>query len=111
LIGDPKGFWDPFRKSNLTNKGVLDKFGKQMVETTIANAENAISLIMLEGNYEYYNVMDKALALVMQGNITPAEAAKQIEKGWNKITEDIGRDTQIKAWRAGVEKGAYIDKF
>jgi multiple sugar transport system substrate-binding protein len=111
LIADPKGFWDPFRKSNLTNKGVLDKFGKQMVETTIANANNAISLIMLEGNYEYYNVMDKALALVMQGNITPAEAAKQIEKGWNKITEDIGRDNQIKAWRAGVEKGAYIDKF
>ncbi len=63
------------------------------------------------GNYEYYNVLDKNLTMVMQGNITAEEAAKRIEKGWNKITEDIGRDNRIKAWRAGVEKGAYIDKF
>jgi hypothetical protein len=55
--------------------------------------------------------MDKNLALVMQGNISAEEAAKRIDKGWNKITDDIGRKNQVKAWRKGVKSGAYIDKF
>ena len=66
---------------------------------------------MIEGNYEYFNVLDKNMAQVMQGNISAAQAAKNIEKGWNNITDDIGRKEQIKAWRASVASGAYIDKF
>jgi multiple sugar transport system substrate-binding protein len=56
-------------------------------------------------------VLDKNLALVMQGNATPEEAVKNIETGWNKITDDIGRKNQIRAWRSGGESGAYIDTF
>ncbi|WP_089945182.1 ABC transporter substrate-binding protein [Candidatus Entotheonella palauensis] len=110
-IADGKGFWDPMRKSNLTNESVIEKFGQQFLETTMANAKHAISLLMLEGNEEYFNMLDKNLALVMQGNMTAEEAAKRIETGWNKITEDVGRKTQIKAWRSGVASGAYIDQF
>ena len=66
---------------------------------------------MIEGNYEYFNVLDKNLAQVMQGNISAEAAAKNIEKGWNKVTDDIGRKDQIKAWRKSVNSGAYIDKF
>jgi multiple sugar transport system substrate-binding protein len=111
LIADPRGFWDPFRESNLTNQAIIKKFGKQTVESCVANAKNAISLLMIEGNQEYFNILDKNLTLVMQGNISAEEAAQRIEKGWNKVTEDIGRQTQIEAWRQGVDKGAYIDKF
>lgn len=110
-IADAKGFWDPMRQSNLSNPAILEKFGKQFVETTMENAKYATSLLMLEGNEEYFNVLDKNLALVMQGNATPEEAAKQIDSGWNKVTEDIGRANQIEAWRNGVESGAYIDQF
>jgi len=110
-IADPKGFWDPMRKSNLTNKAVLDKHTEPFVKMTMKNAKNAISLLMIEGNYEYFNVLDKNLAQVMQGNIKAGEAAKRIEKGWNKVTDDIGRKEQIKAWRKSVSSGAYIDKF
>ncbi|ETW92856.1 MAG: hypothetical protein ETSY1_41795 [Candidatus Entotheonella factor] len=110
-IADGKGFWDPMRKSNLTNEAVIEKFGQQFLETTMANAKHAISLLMLEGNEEYFNVLDKNLALVMQGNLKAEDAAKRIETGWNKITEDVGEDIQIKAWRSGVASGAYIDQF
>jgi multiple sugar transport system substrate-binding protein len=110
-IADGKGFWDPMRRSNLTNPAIIAKFGKQFLETTMENAKHATSLLMLEGNEEYFNVLDKNLALVMQGNATPEEAVKNIEAGWNKITDDIGRQNQIRAWRSGVESGAYIDTF
>jgi len=110
-ISDPQGFWDPFRASNLTNPAVIEKFGKQFVETTMANTKYAVSLLMIPGNEEYFNVLDQNLALVMQGNIAAEEAAKRIEDGWNRITDDIGRKGQIAAWRKSVESGAYIDKF
>ena len=110
-IADPKGFWDPMRGSNLTHEGIIAKFGKQFVETTLENTKYATSLLMLPGNEEYFNVLDKNLALVMQGNLSAEDAAKQIEAGWNKVTEDVGRQEQIKTWRSGVESGAYIDKF
>jgi multiple sugar transport system substrate-binding protein len=111
LIADPMGFWDPLRESNLTNPAILKKFGKQLVETTIGNTEFAVSLLMIRGNSEYQSVLTKNLTQVIQEKISAEKAAKQIEEGWNKITDDIGREDQIKAWRAGVEMGAYIDKF
>jgi multiple sugar transport system substrate-binding protein len=110
-IADPQGFWDPFRQSNLTNSAILEKFGRQFVETTMANTKYAVSLLMIPGNEEYFNVLDQHLALVMQGNLTAEEAAKRIAEGWNRITDDIGRQSQIAAWRKSVASGAYIDKF
>jgi hypothetical protein len=47
----------------------------------------------------------------MNNNITPEEAAANIEAGWNGVTEDIGRDSQIEVWRKGVEAGLYVDRF
>ena len=58
-IADPAGFWDPMRASNLTNKAVLAKHTEPFVKMTLKNAKNAISLLMIEGNYEYFNVLDK----------------------------------------------------
>ncbi len=110
-IAHPKGFWDPYRKSNLTHKGILDRFGEPMVKTTIENANHAASLLLIEGNYEYFKVLDNNLADAMNKNVTPEEAAKRIEAGWNKITNEIGREHQVKMWRAGVESGIYLDKF
>jgi multiple sugar transport system substrate-binding protein len=110
-IADPQGFWDPMRASNIANPAIIEKFGKQFLETTLANTKYAVSLLMIPGNEEYFNVFDQNVALVMQGNIPPEEAAKRIEEGWNKITEDIGRKSQVTVWRKSVESGAYGEKF
>jgi multiple sugar transport system substrate-binding protein len=110
-VAHPRGFWDPFRTSNLTHKGILDRFGADMVKTTIENANHAASLLLIEGNYEYFKFLDNNLADVMNKNITAEEAAKRIETSWNKVTNEIGREHQIKVWRKGVESGIYLDKF
>ena len=110
-VAHPKGFWDPYRTSNLTHKGIVERFGKEFVEKTLENAKYAASLLLIEGNYEYFKLLDNSLADVMNNNISAEEAAKRIEAGWNKVTNDVGRDTQIRIWRKGVESGIYLDKF
>ena len=82
-----------------------------MVKTTIENTKYAASLLLIEGNYEYFKVLDNNLADVMNKNISAEEASKRIEASWNKITNEIGRDHQIQTWRKGVESGIYLDKF
>ena len=107
-----EGFWDPVPRCRTpTNKAILDRFGAEMVKTTIENSKYAASLLLIEGNYEYFKILDNNLADVMNKNITAEEAAKRIEAGWNKVTNDVGRDTQIQIWRKGVELGIYLDKF
>ena len=110
-IAHPKGFWDPFRTQNLGVEGIITKFSNEFLETTLENAKYTTSLLYIEGHYEYMKILDNNLADVMGGNITPEQAAKNVEDGWNGVTEDIGRDNQVEVWRKGVEAGLYIDKF
>ncbi|HEY5867811.1 MAG TPA: extracellular solute-binding protein [Candidatus Tectomicrobia bacterium] len=109
-MAHPQGFWDPMRRSNLTHEAILAKFGPQFVETTLENTKYVTLPLMLPGNEAYFRVLDEYLALTMQGSMSPEEAAKKIDEGWNKVTDDIGRQEQIKLWRSGVESGVYIDK-
>jgi multiple sugar transport system substrate-binding protein len=111
-VADPEGFWDPFRESQRTNTKIADKYGsKAFVDTTLDAVNQVVSLLWIQGNYEYFKILDNQLADVMNGNITPEEGAKRIARGWDGVTEDVGRKEQIEAWRAGVESGIYIDKF
>ena len=110
-IAHPKGFWDPYRTHNLGDPGIIKKFSNEFLERTMENAQFTTSLLFIEGHYEYMKILDNHLADVMNNNITPAEAAERVASEWNDVTEDIGRDVQIEAWRKGVEAGAYIDKF
>jgi multiple sugar transport system substrate-binding protein len=110
-VAHPKGFWDPFRNDQINNPAIVARFGEQMVRTTLENSKYAASLLLIEGNYEYFKILDVNLADVMNKNVTAEEAAKRIETGWNKVTSDVGRDNQIRIWRKGVEKGIYLDKF
>ena len=110
-IAHPKGFWDPFRTQNLGVPGIVKKFSNEFLEETMKNAAFTTSLLYIEGHYEYMKILDNNLADVMNNNISAEDAAAKIERGWNRVTEDIGRDTQIEVWRKGVEAGLYIDKF
>ncbi len=110
-IAHPKGFWDPFRKQNVGVPGIVKKFSNEFLEKTLENAQYTTSLLYIEGHYEYMKILDNNLAGVMNDNISAEDAAKKIEKGWNDVTEDIGRDNQIEVYAKGVAAGLYVDKF
>jgi len=111
VIAHPQGTWEPVRRSSASHEAILGKFGAQFVEVTVENTKYATALLMLPGNTEYFSVLDTQLALVMQGQASAEDAAKNIEEGWNKITDNVGRQEQIRLWRSSVESGAYLDKW
>ena len=45
-------------------------------------------------------VLDTAIARLLAGEIDKAQAMADIETGWNEITEELGRDEQLEAYKA-----------
>jgi hypothetical protein len=92
-IADQQAFWDLMRPSNLTNAAIIEKFGKQFLETTPENTKYAMSLLIIPGHEEYCNVMDQNLALVMQGNIAICHrslsiAASVVAAKWKALVQN-----------------------
>ena len=62
------------------------------------NNPNMASDMKIPGAQQYTGVvLDRELARYLAGEITVDEALANIEAGWEEITEDFGRDDQIKA--------------
>ncbi len=62
------------------------------------NNPNMASDMKIPGAQKYTGVvLDTELARYLAGEITVEEALKNIEAGWEEVTEDFGRDEQIKA--------------
>ena len=98
--------YNPYRLSQLKDTALWVKAG--MSEDLAKNYMGAIngainnpnmaSDMKIPGAQQYTGVvLDTELARYMAGEITVDEALKNIEAGWDKVTDDFGRDKQIAA--------------
>ena len=64
------------------------------------NSPNMVLDIRVPQNQRYQqNVLDTVLAQFIAGELTAEEAASQIYDQWEEITEELGRDDQLAAYR------------
>ncbi|MCA0433445.1 MAG: extracellular solute-binding protein [Proteobacteria bacterium] len=105
--------YNAYRLSQLTNLEPWEKAGfpKELAENYLGaingalNNPNMASDFKIPGAQSYSGiVLDRELARYLAGEITVDEALKNIEDGWNEITDDFGRDNQIAA--QGLALGA-----
>lgn len=98
--------YNPYRLSQLSSTDLWVKAGmpKELAENYLGaingalNNPNMASDMKIPGAQQYTGVvLDTELARYLAGEISVDEALKNIEEGWEKITEDFGRDEQIKA--------------
>ena len=65
------------------------------------NSPNMMLDLRIPQNQRYQGVvLDTVLSQFLAGEFTAAEAAAEIEMQWEEITEEIGRDAQLAAYRA-----------
>jgi multiple sugar transport system substrate-binding protein len=98
--------YNPYRLSQLKSTDLWVKSGMpiDLAENYMGaingalNNPNMASDMKIPGAQQYTGVvLDTELARYLAGEITVDEALKNIETGWDKITDDFGRDAQIKA--------------
>ena len=98
--------YNPYRNSQLASTDLWVKAGmpKELAENYLGaingalNNPNMASDMKIPGAQKYTGViLDTELARYLAGEITVDEALKNIEAGWEEVTEDFGRDSQIEA--------------
>jgi multiple sugar transport system substrate-binding protein len=106
--------YNPYRVSQLNNvePWVKAGFPKELAENYLGaingalNNPNMASDFKLPGAQSYSGVvLDRELARYLAGEITVEEALANIESGWEEITEDFGRENQIKAQALALGTG------
>src|SRR5262245_13367065 len=105
----------PYRTSQFENLDLWLKAGmsKEAADNYLGaikqslNSPNMVLDLRVPQNQRYEQiVLDTTVARLLAGEINVDQAAEEIETGWNEITEELGQDAQIKAYRAalGVSK-------
>jgi len=101
--------FNPYRVSQFENLDLWIKAGmsRQAAEDYLGaikaslNSPNMVLDLRIPQNQRYQQiVLDTAIARMLAGEITKAQAMKQIENGWEEITEELGREEQLNAYRA-----------
>ncbi|MEA3289663.1 MAG: extracellular solute-binding protein [Campylobacterota bacterium] len=64
--------------------------------------KNVVYDITLPGAGQYYQVLDEAVYEALKGDITAKEALKKASEKWEVITDKIGREKQIKYYKASL---------
>jgi multiple sugar transport system substrate-binding protein len=103
--------FNPYRTSQFADTQLWVKAGmsKQAAENYLGairsslESPNMILDLRIPKSAQYQGVvLDTAVAQFLAGEISRDQAMKQIEQGWDKITDDEGRDDQ---------KAAYADSL
>ena len=100
--------FNPYRTSHFTDLAPWKAVG--MSDAAAANYLGAIKASLQNPNMvldlripktkEYeQDVLDTAVSQYIAGELTVDETMKQIADGWNQITDQVGRDKQLKAYQ------------
>ena len=72
------------------------------IKASLASPNMALDLRVPQAN-QYTNVLeDQAIAQFLAGELSKEDAMKQMEDGWNQLTDQIGRDSQAAAYAASL---------
>jgi multiple sugar transport system substrate-binding protein len=107
--------FNPYRTSQFENLDLWKKAGMSDEAAKVylgaikdsLNSPNMVLDLRVPQNQKYQQiVLDTAIGRLLAGEITVDQAAETIESGWEEVTNDLGRDAQLKAYRAalGVKK-------
>lgn len=66
------------------------------------NAPTMLPYLRIRGTPEYWSVLDAQLAAAMGGRKTPKEALDDTAAAWEEITDRLGRQQQLEAYRSAL---------
>jgi len=72
-----------------------------MVRTSIDSPNVALDL-RVPGFYRYTQALEEELSRALQGDGSTREAMDHVAEAWERITDELGRDKQLEAYRASM---------
>jgi multiple sugar transport system substrate-binding protein len=104
----PSGF-QPYRQSHFNIPEWVEAGYDEAFITDYLNSEsdsynhpNAAIEPRIPGIFQYYSIAEDELAKAFAGNVDAQTCADTIAAEWEKITDTIGRDSQIQLYKAAL---------
>ena len=104
----PSGF-QPYRNSHFnidewTGAGYTNAFASDYLasEADSYNHPNAAIEPRIPGIFQYYSIAEDELSKIYAGEYDAQTGADRIAAAWDKITDQIGRESQIKLYKASL---------
>ena len=104
----PSGF-QPYRNSHFdvnewTGAGYTQEFASDYLasEADSYNHPNAAIEPRIPGIFQYYSIAEDELSKIYAGQYDAQTGADNIAAAWDKITDQIGRDSQTKLYKASL---------
>jgi multiple sugar transport system substrate-binding protein len=103
--------FNPYRTSQFTNREPWIKAGMSFeaasnylgaIGVSLRSPNIVLDLRIPQNNRYQGEVLDQALADFLANKITREETIKQIDQGWEKITDETGRKIQRDAYRGSL---------
>jgi multiple sugar transport system substrate-binding protein len=103
--------YNPYRISQFENVDpwVEAGFSRESAENYLGaigaslNSPNMASDLRIPGTQRYQGiVLDREMARYLAGEITVEQALENVYAGWEEITEEFGRDEQLKLYKASL---------
>jgi len=107
--------YNPYRTSQFLNRQEWVKAGMSpaaasdylgAIEASLASPNMVLDLRIPQNQRYQQVVLDQAVSQFLAGELTRDECMKQIYTGWDEITDELGRDQQLEAYRGtlGIKK-------
>jgi len=103
--------FNPYRNSHFTNlgpwlkSGMSDQAAKDYlgaIEASLKSPNMVLDLRVPQSAFYEGTALDTALAQYLAGELTLEQTMKQITDQWNKKTDEIGRQSQLEAYKASL---------
>jgi multiple sugar transport system substrate-binding protein len=103
--------FNPYRTSQFLNRQAWVEAGMSpeaardylgAIEGSLASPNMVLDLRIPQNQRYQQVVLDQAVSQYMAGEISLDEAIQQIYDGWEEITEELGREEQLEAYRATI---------
>jgi multiple sugar transport system substrate-binding protein len=103
--------YNPYRTSQFLNRQAWVEAGMSpeaasnylgAIEKSLASPNMVLDLRIPQNQRYQQVVLDTALAQFAAGEITRDEAIQQIYDGWQEITDELGREDQLAAYRGSL---------
>ncbi|MFB6272685.1 MAG: substrate-binding domain-containing protein [Salinibacter sp.] len=107
-VTTPETGWNPYRASHFEDVERWQEFGLENAEGYLnalrnaINNENAQVDLRIPGTQDYFEALDVQLSQVTAGSKEPAEALDAVQDEWERITNEQGREEQLKRYRASL---------
>ena len=104
----PSGF-QPYRKSHANiDLWVLAGYDRKYItsymnsQSTSYNHPNSAIEPRIPGIFQYYSIAEDELSKVYAGKETAQQGADNVAAAWEKLTDKLGRDNQVKYYRISM---------